>query len=556
MGRPTTLSRDGDRFKVRKGWKVDDDKKSPVTFYLGYEEPDARLRAARLELLWNYARDRFQGWEDGTLQIAKAIGKGDESVTMVPPKDFQDGEALVHWVKRFPPEDFARLITVVHPSIQRQLAEYNAQRQQAIDEQKKQLEQFINVGYPNHGNAPEKTGYLLADAVARFKKEENERLRESEWSKTQERHLDYALSFLTNVEDVGDLTAEAIRQVNQTIASRPLAKTRQANQSPRPISEAWAKHSRKTFKAFIEWLDTREDIPFQKPVQREFRPVRVVRTQRDRAKSIARGHIDPFTTDELRLIWRYARPRERVYMLLALNCAMKHAEIVSLQREEIMFRQHHPRKHVVTVISDAGDSWLMRFRGKSEVMAEWKLWRITVEALEWHLKQNPDKESHTVIQNKNGSQMTRNQISNKWNTLIKRIRKDHPKFRHRSFKHLEKTAATVIFSMAGGEVSSMFISHGEPTKDLLLKHYAELPWGTLHSTLSNLEKRWTEIDPVFTGVENPFPEKVKQSGPNISQEQIRQIIELAKQGLSTVRIAARLGLTWDTVDRWRKRGNI
>ena len=48
-----------------------------------------------------------------------------------------------------------------------------------------------------------------------------------------------------------------------------------------------------------------------------------------------------FTLDELKTIWKYAKPWERALILLALNCGFSKAEIASLQPCEVVKGTKH-----------------------------------------------------------------------------------------------------------------------------------------------------------------------------------------------------------------------
>jgi hypothetical protein len=105
-------------------------------------------------------------------------------------------------------------------------------------------------------------------------------------------------------------------------------------------------------------------------------PVKVQRTQADRAK-ITSLAVSVFTEEELRVLWRYALPWERLLMTLALNCGFGMAEIATLQRAELHLDRPHP--HAAQIGVDPGPAkWIMRLRGKTDVYGEWKLWPVNV----------------------------------------------------------------------------------------------------------------------------------------------------------------------------------
>lgn len=97
----------------------------PQRFYLGQSPELAGTRMERLEALWEEIESQAEVpaaavWTDGTLQIAKAIARGENSVRLSPPLPFDGSEldyrTCVHFVdlhaRRFP------LISVVPADVE------------------------------------------------------------------------------------------------------------------------------------------------------------------------------------------------------------------------------------------------------------------------------------------------------------------------------------------------------------------------------------------------------------------------------------------------------
>lgn len=81
----------------------------PVRFYLGADENQALARVSRLEALWNgvvtwwndlnagkAAHTEFACWDETTLALGRAIGRGEWSVTLDPPR--LDTDSLAVWL--------------------------------------------------------------------------------------------------------------------------------------------------------------------------------------------------------------------------------------------------------------------------------------------------------------------------------------------------------------------------------------------------------------------------------------------------------------------------
>jgi hypothetical protein len=245
------------------------------------------------------------------------------------------------------------------------------------------------------------------------------------------------------------------------------------------ISVDTAKWHIKRMREFLRWLHRSEKYGWRKPA--DFAEWRI--TIKDSADDYALNH-PTFTIEELKTLYQSAVPLVRAFMLLALNCAFKHAEISTLKRTEIK------------------DGLIKRIRGKSKVVAEWKLWPETEAALRWATERAEKIGEKTLVfvtaegkaynaKTAGGNKPSR--IANLWNDTL--AKSGLPEDRRLSFKHLEKTASTWIRDHVGGELASMFISHGTPVKhDRLLEKYANKPWAKLHAALDQYR---VALQPMF-----------------------------------------------------------
>lgn len=101
---------------------------------------------------------------------------------------------------------------------------------------------------------------------------------------------------------------------------------------------------------------------------------------------VSAAQVGTYTLDELRLLSEYARPMERVLLLLGLNCGFNKMELGCLRLNEVALRQRHPYTGLLGFESSDADSFIRRVRGKSGVYAEWLLWPQTVQAWEWAIQ--------------------------------------------------------------------------------------------------------------------------------------------------------------------------
>lgn len=142
-------------------------------------------------------------------------------------------------------------------------------------------------------------------------------------------------------------------------------------------------------------------------------------------------------------------------------------------------------------------------------------------------------------------------IPNLWRFLISRIQKDHADFPFLSFKHLRKTAASLVREFGDGEIAAVFLCHGQAVRsDDLADVYTNRPFGKVYATLRKIEEF---LKPMFDETpEDPFPAKRKKGGPNITPAQKRKITQMGRAGFKRKKIAEEVGVTTQTVYRHLK----
>jgi hypothetical protein len=306
-------------------------------------------------------------------------------------------------------------------------------------------------------------------------------------------------------------------------------------------------------------LNRSSEFDWKKPADLEFGRINIPLLDQEKSARARRNQVSTYSTHELRTLWEYATPFQRLIILLGLNCGFGRAELASLEMADVLLHQKHPHEHDVGFPSTSNDSWIIRVRHKSGVYGEWKLWPETVNALDWWLRQRSEIAAGQGIQNllitntghridlptKGNNQNSL--ITNRWWELLRRVRKDQPSFRCLSFGKLRKTSGNLIRSVAGGEIAAVFLCHGIPLgSDELLDVYTNRPFAKVFSALENIGER---LRPIWTAVPEAFPEKPKKGGANISLAKIRRIQSMKKQGFKDVYIANELGISVETVRR-------
>jgi len=235
--------------------------------------------------------------------------------------------------------------------------------------------------------------------------------------------------------------------------------------------------------------------------------------------------------------------------------------VATLQPEDVFLRQRHPHERELLFTSSESDSWIFRMRNKTTVYGEYKIWPITVTALDWWYRQREqivvaDGVTSLLVNRKGNSYDTptakndRNvQIPNMWLGLTTTIRKDeeHKNFRKLSYGKLRKTAGNLIRAEGGGEVAGIFLCHGTPVKsDDLLDVYTNRHFPKVFEAIDLVGQR---LDEIWSSVENPFPKVWSKGSNNISAGKIRRIQAMRKQGYKVAHIAKELGVSPQTVSR-------
>lgn len=508
-------------------------KKAQPKFYLGRNVEIARTRNALLEAVWEGARRYWMEhtpggepcWDVVTLEVAHAVAKGDKIAYITPP-DPQDTEFAASFL------DSLRLHMPIRVELRGQWPSTNGQPQLQ----------------PNR-----RTSQSLHAALADYKKTEvleNVRLL-PETASTKARDITFLIEHTAD-QDLRQFDTQAIEAVVETLRLRPVGKRK------KQISAKYAENLIKQFRAFVRWLHRTPRWNWKRPDDYEVVPVRISRAATDRRPTAMTVQV--YQLKELVTLWQYALPFDRLLICLGLNCAFGRREMATLTVDEIYLFRRHPYATILHIPECDGDSWIMRHRGKTDIYGEWKLWPITVKAIQWWLAHRPACPAKELIVSDEGLPLktTRGgngnqQLANKWKALFNRIHRDVHEFRPLSINKLRKTSIDLIqVTSKDGEVASLQACHGTYTGDDLLRFYANRPLFKLHPALDVL---FQHLQEVWSSVADPFPaEQGKlKGGPNISRGTIRKIQRMARQGYKQKHIAKTLRVSLATVSRWANR---
>jgi hypothetical protein len=472
--KPFVQGEPGPKGHVRKFGKEADGYKPQFLF--GWDAAEGNIRAIKVQKLWQRVEATDGHWQPETLLIAKAIAKGQASVS-IEPNPAMDGstmdnpereraESYMHWVGRFA-EAYGDLIRIVpsDPDLyERAEGEVEAIRHETI--------RRLNIEYPkpNHATAS------LHEALDAFAKSEIDA--NTAWGQVQlgqvarlkDRHADMPLA---------GLGLDEMEEMIKFWAKRPKAK------SGKVCAYDTCKKQIEQLRRFFKWLP-RAKYGWRKPELFGDKKFQVVSLPEDNKKRQRAEQIRLHTKDELKTLLQYASPIMRAYILLGLNCDFSIAEFASLDREEVQ-----------------GD-YIKRIRRKTGVYGEWKLWPETKEAMAEGIKRaDAVGEKNLVFVTNNGipydartkGGKKSSKLASLWNNLHETIKKEEdPNFRHLPPKQLRKTAHGLMRELVDGEIAGLFACRGTPVKsDQLAEVYSNPIWKKVHQACDDLRKELRHV---------------------------------------------------------------
>lgn len=324
-----------------------------------------------------------------------------------------------------------------------------------------------------------------------------------------------------------DLTAKKIEEILLYWGKRPL------DAKEKRYSRDTCKNQLILIRAFLRWLH-RSDVPWKLPPDYLFPRMKI-----EWLPSEVSGEVKKrtFTMKEIGILWEHATSLERTLIALGINCGFGTAEIATLAEAEI------------------SGKIIKRLRHKTKVFGAWWLYPITRNAIVWARKRkevlgfksdyllisDSGKPYFTVTSGNNNNQ----KIRNSWNRLMRRVREKHPDFPRLSFGKLRKTSASWMRRVGGGEIASIFITHGKATGDTLLDLYADRQFRKLFKCQKRI---WEKLAPLLTG-DFPEPKPHKPTSHRHENALKKKIQKLRQQGYKLTKIAELTNVPLTTVSR-------
>jgi integrase len=196
----------------------------------------------------------------------------------------------------------------------------------------------------------------------------------------------------------------------------------------------------------------------------EKRLIELPRNLTSRKLSVTIPLKDPvlFTKDEIQILLNAANPRQKLYLLLGLNCGMYPVDIALLRQDEVDWKRGRiNRKRTKT-----------RNRSENVPRVDYYLWRETFDLLKRYRSEHPEvvlvNKSGNLLwveKEKNGKFDRNNNIKSSWFRLVQTVlgKKKKP------LKALRKTPATILENSQYGRFAEHFL--GEAPKTVASRHY-------------------------------------------------------------------------------------
>ncbi len=479
------------------GWKPG--LKSQPKFRLGKDKALAQVAYHKLGLLWDVVDSEDQSrpeasidktafvklqrravWTDESHILAEAIRKHQHTVAVADPPQAWGGAAYVLYLDDLR-KRFGHIIQI-EPANEQAAAYGRAQIAHDAEVMGRKARDRARIaGVPLPPGAVGQTLHQALDAYAKQVLETN--LKES--GKVEAAAALRLKDSLADM-DLSEFGAAALERIRNYWAARPAAKMRGGRSTGRAISLHTVERQIKTARRFIRWLGRSDAFDWKMPEYGiESLQIKLQRLETDDEIAAKRHGVSVFKIEHLTTIYQYASDLERLLVLLGLNAAMSHAEIITLRGGEI-----------------EGDT-IKRVRRKSNVYGEFALWPETQAGLAWWGRVRPDSGVLLMV-TAAGNAYDRQRIANTWAGLRDRIERETgtaPAW-WLPFKHLRKTAAQLVRRQSDGEVAGVFLSHGQPVaSDDLADVYSNRPFDKVATALQQVRK---QLKPMFAAAPTAF----------------------------------------------------
>ncbi len=515
----------------------------PHRFYLTDNERAARANVVRLEGVWQGVKDRWNDlhtdgmtdtvmplWDDTTIQIGTAVGKGLFFIDLDPPDDVKDDDDLATWIadlRDYFPQIQVRLKPDVAAAAKKgakerlDLAEKEAEEEQS--RHRKTMRELRDYAEPHEGKIrTQETLHDALDAYVLWLHQEHQDV-EGTTTDTGIKQGERAIRVKKHVKDLplSDFGLDEIHDLFEYWRKRPKQVNEQKSNG-KPFSHSLCKNTITLIKHFIRWLHKEKSMPWKKPVDLDLSErIKIVRDTDPKFKA------ETYSIAEVETLWNYATAFEKKLMLFSLNFGGSISETATLAWKYIEA------------------DYVKRLRPKTKVYGEFIIWDLT------RLAMGKPRAEGRVLLNGNGNPLhskvkgkQSRQIKNAWDRLLMRVKKHHDQFRTIGFHGMRRTAIQFIRDESDGETAGVFACHGKPVpQDAQLGLYSN---PVFPKVFAAQRKVWEKLSRFMTDLgTGALPRK-------FTPEQVREVRRLKRQGIKTTVIAAQFGMSVNQVNRYAR----
>jgi hypothetical protein len=444
-------------------------------FYIGHDERDAIIREARLSKLWDAIK--ADGWTEAGLLVAKAIAKGEHSVTLPLGHDLPEGvhDRLANLI-RIREQVRPELLTALEEAEERMDSRTEAYR--AIVAQPQPVSRLL-AAHPAVGLAPILSEYIRQQTatIANTGDRGSNAITKVTRAKTLVRMFGTVI-----LKSADDLKAIAEKLANPALKSahgRIMAATTR----------------RDLFKALREALSMADDRGETLP--RGWAKVRIklpVATSIDLAQ---------WTPEELGQLYQSADEVDRAVLCLGLNFAWTEADMRDVSDGHLFLDRPLPTILAQRAGHRKGDAWIMMVRTKTGCPGLHRLWPETLQAVRDLIARRDRIVKATGIATDklfvkaNGNPMSARTVgnnpgrtfANEWTALLNRagVKQSLP------MKYLRKASQHYMREFAGDDVVTMHARRAKVTGDTMMSRYANIPWQKVSMATDELRIRLAQV---------------------------------------------------------------
>lgn len=521
---------------------------------LGKQKKAAKERLARISAIWerieSSARlfDRRPFWDDLSLEIAKAIGRGDDEFAVTEIAD--DPYFYVRYVEAVAQQYPEIRIKPKNESLYSEgKSDEQAQRVhiERLEVEMLEISKELKAAALSEAGNDKKYVDLLGDqtlhqALDKF----SDHIEEIKFDPSE-----------GAINDTGKKKQGMIKQLKSYLDDQPLETLNNFAALDqlfgvfrnRPITHRYkkamafdsCKKMMRELIQFFDWMHTSQDWEWRQPT--DFQRISRIPLEIETDGQYDAEDTPTYSLNELKTLFEYATPLERLLLLLGLNCAFGADQIGRMRIHEL--------------IEKNGRHYIKRVRKKKRVTGIHYLFEKTVEGINWAIKGRENQPDAHVLVNGKGNSLWRKtksgnrcrDIPNAWYRLLNRIQVDLPDFRRLGFNALRDTSSNMIRKIGGAEVASIHLTHRHQSRDRNLLRYTNPPRKKHFRAQRKLE---LQLADVFESEGNPWADREHQY---LTQAQIKTMWAMLKEKAPVGKIADEISVAPSTVYRWIDRRN-